>query len=223
MDRWVCTHQVITLFPSWIYIIIITAGPTLKLSKENMTLKKFDNLTLYATVDGIPKPTVQWKFNGADFSVGEKISQENKKDKYSLNVKNIDENYAGVYSATATNDVGESSAYCEVVVEFAPLFTQPLEFKKCLEGTPFESIVQAIGFPEPNIEWFKDGKPLVVSENVNLKDKTRLCINEFQISNAGTYKAVATNSIGSATTDAKVDVLGNIHINLSLMNHSITF
>ena len=190
----------------------LAAGPVVKLNHETLTLKLKDKLALEATIDGLPKPTVEWKFNGVDVTQDENVILENKKDKYILKLKKLDESYTGIFSVVATNDVGQSEASCKLIVEYPPRFTKELAGMKCLEDSPFDADIQVIGVPEPKLEWFKDDKPLTVSENVQLKGDLKLHIEKFQIANAGKYRAVATNLCGVAKTDATIEVLGKLSL-----------
>ena len=190
-----------------------TAGPVVKLSHENLVLKLKEKLTLEATVDGVPKPTVEWKFNGADVSGNENVICETKKDKHYLKLKKLDETYAGLLTVVATNEAGQSEASCNVVVEYPPRFTKELVSNKCLMESSYDADITVEGIPEPTLAWFKNDETLVFSENVQLEGSTKLHVDKFQISDSGVYRVVATNSSGTAKTEANLDVLGEKIVN----------
>ena len=192
---------------SKIHFFSCAEKPTIKLSHESLTLKKGDKLNLSATHDGLPKPDVQWKFNDTNID-SEKVTFDAKKGKSSLALKGLEDIHAGIYSVVATNEAGESHASCVVTIEFPPQFTKQLNATKCIEGTSLAAEVQVTGNPEPEIEWFKNDELLPTSESVKIDNNRLLTIQKFESLNVGKYKVVATNSIGSAVSEANFDILG---------------
>ena len=78
-------------------------------------------------------------------------------------------------------------------------------------------MIHCRGNPVPDIKIFKDGAPLAEDSRVVLNREHaasgsyELLINKVQDSDAGVYKAEASNSHGKADTEAKVGIKGMIH------------
>ena len=188
-----------------------SAGPGVKLSHEKLILKAKEKLSLEAMIDGLPKPKVEWKFNGVDVSGNKNVICENKKDKYLLRVNKVDETYTGLFTIIAINEAGQSEASCNVVVEYPPRFTKELENNKCLLESSYNAEIEVEGMPEPKVTWFKDDKPLIHSECVQSDGSFKLHFEKFQISDSGVYRVVAANSSGTAKTEAHLEVLGKTY------------
>ncbi|XP_034951171.1 uncharacterized protein [Chelonus insularis] len=102
--------------------------------------------------------------------------------------------------------------YLDILPKKAPFFITPLRDIAVVSGQTarFECIVQAE--PQPNILWTKDGR--IVENSVNYEVYYRNGVCRLVIfcacpSDAGTYVCTATNSLGSTTTSATLQVPGN--------------
>ena len=107
----------------------------------------------------------------------------------------------------------------EVVVEMAPLdlapapvaptFTLPLENQKTTEGRPTQLDVRVSGAPEPEISWLKDDRPIMTGERIYAEKKGdlySLTISDVDIEDEGTYTCQATNTAGTVTSTADLNV-----------------
>ena len=73
-------------------------------------------------------------------------------------------------------------------------------------------IAKVDGFPVPECRWFFNDAPLQPSEDrtFETKDKTvSMSIGSCVKADGGVYKLVAENSVGTASTDATIGILGN--------------
>merc|ERR1711974_546019 len=77
-----------------------------------------------------------------------------------LVIENMKIDSSGVYSAIAKNIVGECKAVAKVKVVRAPFFEKSLSDLEIIEKQTMklEAVIQ--GFPEPEVSWEKNGKPL---------------------------------------------------------------
>ncbi|XP_072764140.1 uncharacterized protein [Anoplolepis gracilipes] len=102
--------------------------------------------------------------------------------------------------------------YLDILPKKAPTFITPLKDIAVVSGQParFECIVQAE--PQPNILWSKDCRIVENSASYDIQYRNGVCrltvIKAFP-EDAGTYACTATNSLGSATTSAHLEVPGN--------------
>ncbi|GBM43954.1 Myosin light chain kinase, smooth muscle [Araneus ventricosus] len=91
----------------------------------------------------------------------------------------------------------------------APRFLQPLQVRNENEIRVFECHVD--GYPRPDIRWERSGKPIGKSRRVHMTrsgDKCLLQIRMPQIEDMDVYSCIATNIVGTATTQFKVGSAG---------------
>lgn len=93
----------------------------------------------------------------------------------------------------------------------APGFTTPLTMKKIKSGETAVFECLPYGNPFPDIKWMKDGIEIPASgaKIEALPDGTqRLTLENVDFLSEGYYRCVATNSYGTASTKAELEVLG---------------
>ena len=89
------------------------------------------------------------------------------------------------------------------------LFLQPLRDQIAKEGQRVELEVTFQGRPEPIIKWFHEETEIVTSAEFEItysSERTTLTIKEAILDDSGKYTCVLTNAVGSAKSEAKVDV-----------------
>ena len=75
--------------------------------------------------------------------------------------------------------------------------------------------LQAIvnGIPFPDVKWVKDDKPIEESQNIKCVIEENVCtlrITDASLEMSGTYKCVATNSVGKAEAKGALKINGNV-------------
>ncbi|KAF8795356.1 Myosin light chain kinase like protein [Argiope bruennichi] len=104
----------------------------------------------------------------------------------------------------------------------APRFLQSLQVRDENEVRVFECHVD--GYPRPDIRWEKSGRPIGKSRRVHMTrsgDKCLLQIRMPQIEDMGVYSCIATNIVGTATTQFKVGSAGIQKMN-GTSNHRLS-
>jgi hypothetical protein len=148
-------------------------------------------VTFSVAVSGQPLPTLRWQRNGVD------IPDEAGPD---LVLSNVQPGDAGLYRAVANNSAGEVTSNAALLtIEDAPLapqFTEQPNNQTVPAGATATFQVTAIGDPTPSIQWQKDGIDMAGAVG------TDLTIPNVQVDDVGLYRAIATNSAGTATSDA---------------------
>ena len=89
----------------------------------------------------------------------------------------------------------------------APELTSPLQPVTSMEGNPVKLECQVKGEPQPDIEWFKDGKPVVESKRVIMTsdgETFSLSFKPVELDDEGEYKCVARNELGSVSSGAEL-------------------
>jgi hypothetical protein len=156
---------------------------------------------------GIEKPQVTWLLNGQPLSTSERFQITETEDGTStLAIKNAELGDKGVYTAKATNAVGEAEAKTTLnVAGIKPTITTDLD--AALQATKGESMtikISATGTPKPDIVWIRGNDELVPSDRIQViaptaegDDTYTLTILNVQPEDQGDYSAKVTNVGGS--------------------------
>ncbi|ETN72289.1 hypothetical protein NECAME_13906, partial [Necator americanus] len=128
---------------------------------------------------------------------------------------------SGVYRCVVTNNKGITQTECEVIVKDAaeqvtPSFQPPLADTTTLVGKDLVLKCRAVGFPDPELAWTKDGERLATSRRVRLvfddNCGSELHIRDCCAQDAGIYFCTAMNTAGIQSTQCTltvVDVAGD--------------
>ncbi|XP_018396346.1 PREDICTED: muscle M-line assembly protein unc-89-like isoform X2 [Cyphomyrmex costatus] len=171
-------------------------------------------LELKAKVDGSPIPNIAW------FKDGEKITPDDHvkismlpDGTTKLTIDVVKPTDCGAYKLVVTNSSGENSSLCAVAVtpeRRRPLFTKPLEDVKAVVGQPLKLEAQILAFPNPQVQWFKDGIPLRHTKEMYFTNEPNgligLKMDYVRPEDAGTYSVTVSNALGEITGTAKVEV-----------------
>ncbi|XP_024059815.1 titin isoform X2 [Terrapene carolina triunguis] len=103
---------------------------------------------------------------------------------------------------------------CEAVEpkgnEMPPAFIKPLPKRKVYENSPLGFIAEVIGFPVPDVKWYRNKSLLEPDQRVRIEKEGDICILEIhnvQKSEEGEYICHAVNIIGEAKSITQVEVL----------------
>jgi predicted extracellular nuclease len=139
---------------------------------------------------------------------------------YDYNVENKD-------AAQQTINTGTAYRYSDhdpVVVGFnlhpdasAPSFTTQPASQTVTAGGSVTFTVAVAGYPAPGIQWQKDGADLPGATG------NTLTLNSVTSASAGSYTAIATNSVGTAVSTAATLVVEPATASLSLSNLAYTY
>ncbi|XP_046590121.1 obscurin isoform X9 [Neodiprion lecontei] len=171
-------------------------------------------LELKAKLEGSPIPSVKWFKNGEEVKPDGHIKIESLPDgTVKLTIENVKPTDCGAYKLIATNPNGDAAALCAVAVKpepKKPSFVKGLEDAKAIVGQPLKLEAQVVAFPNPQIQWCKDGVPIRQTKEVNFSNDPNgligLSIDKVRPEDAGTYSLVVINKLGDITGVAKVEV-----------------
>ncbi|CAF1688153.1 unnamed protein product, partial [Adineta ricciae] len=156
---------------------------------------------------GIEKPQVTWLFNGQPLEANERLQISESEDGTStLSIKSAQLTDKGVYTAKATNAVGEAEAKTTLnIAGIKPLVTNDLE--GALQATKGESMTIKLvvtGTPRPDVIWCRGNDDLVPSDRIQVTaptaegdDTYTLTILNVQPEDQGDYSAKISNVGGS--------------------------
>jgi PKD repeat protein len=179
-----------------------TSAPFFTLHPLSTTAAPLSTVTLTAAASGSPEPTYRWYRDGVTYSSWTGSS---------LTLYDLTDNDAGSYVCVATNSAGSATSNAATVTvsasttttsNTAPIFTQ---HPASVTAAPLSTVTltaAASGSPEPTYRWYRDG--------VTYSSWTGSSLTLYGLTDndAGSYVCVATNSAGSATSNAATVTVG---------------
>ncbi|XP_020714421.1 titin homolog isoform X4 [Ceratitis capitata] len=201
-----------------------TEVPHFKIPLSNAMARVGQKIKLEALVGGIPRPDIFWLHNGKPFAPRDSKYEYGRA---TLIIPQAYPNDAGVYVLTAKNLAGEAYSSCNVVVKgrlpnetsdsemasdmepIKPSVQLPLKDVSIFEGKPVRLDCVIVGQPEPEVIWYHNERPVKESADVQLLfqgDRCSLIIQEVYQEDAGSYKVVAINSAGEASSSCELKV-----------------
>ncbi|KAG4067668.1 hypothetical protein HA402_005440 [Bradysia odoriphaga] len=173
-----------------------------------------EKLELKCMVDGSPLPTAKWFKDGKEIKPSDHIQMNQTPDGLiKLEIEHAKPADCGAYKLVISNPNGDVSALCAVAVKpepMKPAFVKPIKDLKVVIGQPMLLEAQIVGFPSPEIKWFKDGVALRPSKAFNFINQPEgligLSIDACRAEDAGTYSVAIVNRLGELSGTAKVEV-----------------
>jgi hypothetical protein len=181
----------------------LAAPPVITAQTGSQTVTAGANLVLSVTATGTPPPAYQWSRNGTVIS-GATAS--------TLALTNVQASQAGTYTVTLTNAAGSTFTIPQILtVTSGPLFTMQPSSRNLLGGQSVTLTAAAAGSPSVTYQWTRDGVPLEGQTNASL------VLTNVQDVHAGEYRVIASNSLGTMTSNPAVIAVdtGRI-VNLSI-------
>ncbi|KAM9324527.1 hemicentin-1 [Gastrophryne carolinensis] len=157
-------------------------------------------------VTGTPLPNIMWVKNEIPLEPNHNLYIEENGQK--LIVPNSDSSDSGVYECIVTNKAGTSKKSFNVDIHVRPYIKPEQSMLTVLMHKPISLQCVAIGIPNPQITWLKNGKPFnVIKGNIAMESFGRILHFKMALlEDAGTYTCVATNSAGEATQEIRINV-----------------
>ncbi|XP_014485518.1 PREDICTED: muscle M-line assembly protein unc-89-like isoform X3 [Dinoponera quadriceps] len=181
---------------------------------RSMEVDEGEPLELKAKVDGSPIPNVAWFKDGERITPDDHVKITALPDGTTkLTIDVVKPTDCGAYKLVVSNSSGDDSSLCAVAVTPSrrkPSFTKPLEDAKAVVGQPLKLEAQVLAFPNPQVQWFKDGIPLRHTKEMYFMNEPNgqigLKIDYVRPEDAGTYSLIVSNTLGEITGTAKVEV-----------------
>ena len=170
---------------------------------------KFD-----VVVRGKPKPEIKWYKNNILLRESKRFVMESNDEKYSLVIRNIDEDDCGIFKCAATNSYGSvvSEAFLNVFEkDVAPVFSKELRDVEITEHERLELEVQLEQHIQRELSWYRNGQQLKSSSRYKIiheNQRDLLTISNIRQDDQGEYQCVARNEFGECSTSAKITVHG---------------
>ncbi|XP_049949483.1 obscurin isoform X1 [Schistocerca serialis cubense] len=162
-----------------------------------------------------------------DDKLADRVKMESKdSSSFKLEIQHCRESDTGIYTAKASNVVGSSTCTAQLVVQDiseeerarraaanSPSFLIRLKDTELLENTYLRFMVKVQGTPNPEVTFYKDGKPIEKgSDHIQVvRDKAEsgyyeLVITDVHQNDAGKYSCTAKNKYGEVSSEATVTV-----------------
>ena len=156
---------------------------------------------------GIEKPQVTWLFNGQPLSANERFQITETEDGIStLSIRNAELADKGVYTAKATNAVGEVEAKTTLnIAGVKPVLAADLDAAlTAIKGESMTLKLSVTGTPKPDVVWVRGNDDLTPSDRIQVTaptgdgdDTYTLTISNVQPDDQGEYTAKITNVGGT--------------------------
>lgn len=170
--------------------------PAFTTQPVSQTVNVGATVTFTAAASGSPAPIFQWKHNNANIAGATNAT---------LALPNVQPGDAGTYSVSATNSAGgvlSNDATLTVNVPVSlPVFTAQPSSQTMATGSTV--VFKAAASDAASFQWKFNGASIEGATNA------MLVLPSLSATNAGSYTCVATNSAGSATSNAATLAVGS--------------
>ncbi|KAJ7403230.1 cell adhesion molecule L1 like protein [Pitangus sulphuratus] len=173
-------------------------------SSSSVTVIKGGVLLLECIAEGLPTPHLSW------VKVTGNMPKEEPETENFGKILKIDQVTAadeGTYQCTASNPMGRARHEFHVHVEEPPQWLKKPEGGVYSVGTNLVLLCEAIGNPEPSIQWKLNGMP-IDSRTFRGRISTReISLTNLQLQDSAVFQCEATNKHGTILASANVNVL----------------
>lgn len=116
--------------------------------------------------------------------------------------------FLGIFECTASNGAGSIQTYAmEVSVKSVPYWIEAPNNTNAADSERVTFKCKAAGLPEPKLQWFKNGEPLVPNDRIRFSDKELIIENVQEITDTAVFQCNASNVNGYAYRDFYLNVL----------------
>ncbi|XP_070134157.1 obscurin isoform X1 [Drosophila bipectinata] len=176
-----------------------------------------NNAKIPVTVSGVPYPDLEWYFQDKPIPKSDKYSIKNDGDHHMLIVNDCQKEDQGVYKCIASNREGKdiTQGRLDIVNEIKkhsrsepPVFLKKIGDCDIYEGMVAKFTACATGYPEPEVEWFKNDQKLFPSDrfliDVEPNGLLRLTIKNVTEYDVGRYSCRIFNPYGDDICHAEL-------------------
>lgn len=156
---------------------------------------------------GYPKPEVVWQHDGTTIEAGGKFKfLHEDAETVSLVIKGVQPEDAGVYSITATNELGTDKTTVQLMVKSPPIVEKVSDCKVAV-GEKLQIDIHVTGNPDPSVKILNNGKELTQTDRVKIvrseKHNSRIThsvqISSAELTDAGSYSVIASNELSQTS------------------------
>ena len=193
-------------------LVLVNTRPQVLKKLKDTVISVGKALLMETEFKGAPEPEVKW-FKDDEAIADDKTRKED--NRHHLQIEQVNLDNSGVYAAVASNVVGDCKTFANVKVIQAPWIVKPLEDSTLKEKQPLRLEAEIHGFPDPDVQWVKDGKTLSPkksgTDRISLKKEGNvhtLLIVKASLEDQGIYSLTAKNPAGEVSCEASIMVQG---------------
>jgi hypothetical protein len=184
--------------------LTVQTAPTVTASPHNATVNAGQTATFTAAANGNPAPTVQWQLSTDGGTTFSNIAGATGT---TLTLTGTTASQNGtIYRAVFTNSVGSvTTSRATLTVRYAPIVTLNPSSQTVSAGHSVTFTAAATANPAPTVQWQVSTNGGISFSNISGATSTTLTLSNTTSSQNGyEYRAVFTDSLGSATTTAAI-------------------
>ncbi|XP_007645690.1 muscle, skeletal receptor tyrosine-protein kinase isoform X7 [Cricetulus griseus] len=154
--------------------------------------------TFMCAVESYPQPEISWTRNKILIKLFD-TRYSIRENGQLLTILSVEDSDDGVYCCIANNGVGGAVESCGALqVKMKPKITRPPINVKIIEGLKAVLPCTTMGNPKPSVSWIKGDSALRENSRIAVLESGSLRIHNVQKEDAGQYRCVAKNSLGTA-------------------------
>nr|XP_003463832.1 muscle, skeletal receptor tyrosine-protein kinase isoform X3 [Cavia porcellus] len=154
--------------------------------------------TFMCAVESYPQPEISWTRNKILIKLFD-TRYSIRENGQLLTILSVEDSDDGIYCCIANNGVGGAAESCGALqVKMKPKITRPPINVKIIEGLKAVLPCTTMGNPKPSVSWIKGDSALRENTRIAVLESGSLRIHNVQKEDAGQYRCVAKNSLGTA-------------------------
>uniref|UniRef100_A0A8C0C431 Cell adhesion molecule L1 like n=1 Tax=Buteo japonicus TaxID=224669 RepID=A0A8C0C431_9AVES len=173
-------------------------------SSSSVTVIKGGVLLLECIAEGLPTPHLSWVKVTGNLPKDEPETENFGK---ILKIDQVTAADEGTYQCTASNPMGRAKHEFHVHVEEPPRWIKEPEGGVYSVGTNLVLLCEAIGNPEPTIQWKLNGMPIDSKFRGDAISAREISLTNLQLQDSAVYQCEASNKHGTILASANVNVL----------------
>uniref|UniRef100_A0A9L0JMQ8 receptor protein-tyrosine kinase n=1 Tax=Equus asinus TaxID=9793 RepID=A0A9L0JMQ8_EQUAS len=180
--------------------------------------------TFMCAVESYPQPEISWTKNKILIKLFD-TRYSIRENGQLLTILSVEDSDDGIYCCIANNGVGGAAESCGALqVKMKPKITRPPINVKITEGLKAVLPCTTMGNPKPSVTWIKGDHALRENARIAVLESGSLRIHNVQKEDAGHYRCVAKNSLGTAYSKlVKLEVEVFARILRAPESHNVTF
>ncbi|NXC65766.1 NCHL1 protein, partial [Anhinga anhinga] len=173
-------------------------------SSSSVTVIKGGVLLLECIAEGLPTPHLSWVKVTGNLPKDEPETENFGK---VLKIDQVTAADEGTYQCTASNPMGRAKHEFHVHVEEPPRWIKEPEGGVYSVGTNLVLLCEAIGNPEPTIQWKLNGMPIDSRTFRGRISAREISLTNLQLQDSAVFQCEASNKHGTILASANVNVL----------------
>ncbi|XP_075014708.1 neural cell adhesion molecule L1-like protein [Calonectris borealis] len=173
-------------------------------SSSSVTVIKGGVLLLECIAEGLPTPHLSWVKVTGNLP---RVEPETENFGKILKIDQVTAADEGTYQCTASNPMGRTKHEFHVHVEEPPRWIKEPEGGVYSVGTNLVLLCEAIGNPEPTIQWKLNGMPVDSRTFRGRISAREVSLTNLQLQDSAVYQCEASNKHGTILANANVNVL----------------